>query len=59
MLDLGHGYFAVYAHLAVRQLRIKIGDNVRAGQVLDLRGIPNRCDSLGFSLNSGPPLKST
>ncbi len=44
ILDLGHGHFAVYAHLQPGSLRIKIGDNVRAGQVLALLGNSGNSD---------------
>lgn len=46
ILDIGHGRFAAYAHLQPGSLRVKMGDKVRAGQVIAL---------LGNSGNSGGP----
>lgn len=37
-LDLDHGRFAVYAHLQPGSLEVKLGDRVRAGQLLALLG---------------------
>lgn len=37
-LDLGQGRYAFYAHLQPGSLRVKVGDNVRRGQVLALVG---------------------
>ena len=45
ILDLGHGHFAVYGHLQPGSLRIKIGDNVSAGQVLALLGNSGNSDA--------------
>jgi murein DD-endopeptidase len=36
--DLGKGHFALYAHLQPGNLRVKLGDTVKAGQVLALLG---------------------
>jgi hypothetical protein len=38
ILDLGGGHYAFYAHLQPGSLRVKLGDRVRAGQVLGLVG---------------------
>ena len=38
ILDLGHERFAFYAHLQPGSLRVKVGDQVRRGQVLGLVG---------------------
>jgi murein DD-endopeptidase MepM/ murein hydrolase activator NlpD len=38
VIDLGHGRYALYAHLQPRSLRVKVGDRVRRGQVLGLVG---------------------
>ena len=38
VLDLGSGRFAVYAHLQPGSLRVKVGDLVKAGDVLGLVG---------------------
>jgi murein DD-endopeptidase len=44
ILDLGHGHFAVYAHLQPGSLRVKLGDKVKAGQVLGLLGNSGNSD---------------
>ena len=38
MLDVGKGYFAFYAHLIPKSIRVHIGEKVRRGQVLALLG---------------------
>ena len=38
IVDLGDGRYAFYAHLQPGSLRVKLGDRVRAGQVLGLVG---------------------
>jgi len=38
ILDIGGGNFAFYAHLQPGSLRVKLGDKVRAGQVIGLVG---------------------
>jgi murein DD-endopeptidase MepM/ murein hydrolase activator NlpD len=45
MLDLGHGRWALYAHLQRGSLRVKAGDKVRAGQVLALLGNTGNSDA--------------
>jgi murein DD-endopeptidase len=57
-LDLGKGHFALYAHLQPGSLRVKLGDPVKAGQVLALLGNSGNSDAphLHFQLmdrNSG------
>src|SRR5262249_8373941 len=44
-LDLGRGHFAVYAHLQPGSLKVKVGDRVRAGQVLALLGNSGNSDA--------------
>jgi murein DD-endopeptidase MepM/ murein hydrolase activator NlpD len=44
-LDLGHGRFAVYAHLQPGSLKVKLGDRVRAGQLLALLGNSGNSDA--------------
>jgi murein DD-endopeptidase MepM/ murein hydrolase activator NlpD len=38
ILDLGHGRYALYAHLQTGSLKVKLGDHVKRGQVLALVG---------------------
>jgi murein DD-endopeptidase MepM/ murein hydrolase activator NlpD len=38
VLDLGQGRYALYAHMQPRQMRVRVGDRVRRGQVLGLLG---------------------
>ena len=38
VVDMGGGHFAFYAHLQPGSLRVKLGDRVRAGQVIALLG---------------------
>jgi murein DD-endopeptidase MepM/ murein hydrolase activator NlpD len=38
ILDLGHGRYALYAHLQPGSLKVKLGDHVKRGQVLALVG---------------------
>lgn len=45
ILDLGGGYFALYAHLIPGSLRVKVGDRVRRGQVLALLGNTGNSDA--------------
>jgi hypothetical protein len=45
ILDLGHGRFALYAHLQPGSLRVKLGDTVKAGQVLAKLGNSGNSDS--------------
>jgi murein DD-endopeptidase len=60
-LDLGGGYYALYAHLQPGSLRVKVGDRVRRGQVLGLLGNSGNSDAphLHFHVTDGPsPLGS-
>ena len=45
VLDLGQARFAVYAHLQPGSLKVKIGDQVKAGQVLALLGNSGNSDA--------------
>jgi murein DD-endopeptidase len=45
MLDLGQGRFALYAHLQPGSLKVKVGDRVKAGQVLGLLGNSGNSDA--------------
>lgn len=59
ILDLGKGYFALYAHLQPGSLKVKRGDKVKTGQVLALLGNTGNSDEphLHFQLmNANSPL---
>jgi murein DD-endopeptidase MepM/ murein hydrolase activator NlpD len=45
ILDLGHARFALYAHLQPGSLRVKLGDRVKAGQVLARLGNSGNSDA--------------
>jgi Peptidase family M23 len=49
ILDLGHGYYATYAHLKRGSIKVKEGDHVTRGQVLALIG--NSGNSTGAHLH--------
>jgi murein DD-endopeptidase MepM/ murein hydrolase activator NlpD len=55
ILDLGGGYYAFYAHLQPKSIRIKVGDHVNRGQVLALLGNSGNSDAphLHFHLADG------
>ncbi len=55
ILDLGHGYFAFYAHLQPKSFRFKVGDKVRRGQTLALLGNSGQADAphLHFHITDG------
>ena len=38
VLDIGHGFYALYAHLQPGSLRVHVGDKVKTGQVIGLVG---------------------
>ena len=44
MLDLGRGYFALYAHLQPGSIKVKVGQRVRRGQALGLLGNSGNSD---------------
>ena len=61
ILDIGHGSFAVYAHMQPGSLTVKVGDHVKAGQVLGLLGNSGNSDGphLHFQLtDANSPLGS-
>lgn len=55
ILDLGGGYFAFYAHLQPKSLRVKVGDKIRRGQVIALLGNSGQSDAphLHFHITDG------
>ena len=61
VVDIGHGRYAFYAHLATGSLRVRQGQRVRAGQVLGLLGNTGNSDGphLHFHVMDSPsPLQS-
>lgn len=61
ILDLGRRHFALYAHLQPGGLKVKLGDQVKAGQVLALLGNTGNSDAphLHFHLmDANSPLAS-
>jgi hypothetical protein len=56
VLDLGHGRYALYAHLQPGSLRVRAGDRVRRGQVLGLVGNTGNsvAPHLHFHVMDGP-----
>jgi len=61
VVDMGHGRFALYAHLQPGSVRVKEGDRVRVGQSLGLLGSSGSSNAphLHFQLMDGPdPLGS-
>jgi murein DD-endopeptidase len=45
ILDLGYGRFALHGHLQPDSLKVKVGDNVKAGRVLALVGNSGNSDA--------------
>ncbi|WP_322013324.1 M23 family metallopeptidase [Paraburkholderia sp. J12] len=61
VLDLGHGNYALYAHLAPHSLKVKQGQRVREGQMLGRVGTSGNSSEphLHFQVSNGPlPLAS-
>lgn len=53
-----NGYFSRYLHLALNSIKVKVGDKVKAGQVLGMEGgtgycIPAEAVHLHFDINNG------
>jgi hypothetical protein len=55
IVDIGSGQFAFYAHMQPGSVRVKLGDKVRAGQVLGLVGNTGNASAphLHFHLSTG------
>jgi peptidase M23-like protein len=55
IIDMGNGYFSLYAHLQPKSIRVKKGDRVRRGQVIALLGNSGNSDSphLHFHITDG------
>jgi hypothetical protein len=62
VVDIGHGRYAFYAHLATNSIRVRRGQKVKAGQVIGLLGNTGNTDAphLHFHvMNSPSPLQSS
>jgi murein DD-endopeptidase MepM/ murein hydrolase activator NlpD len=44
ILDIGHGYFAFYAHLQSGSIKVRVGDTVKKGETLALLGNSGNSD---------------
>ncbi len=61
VVDVGDGHYVFYAHMQLHSLRVKVGDKVRAGQVLGLLGNTGNTNAphLHFHVMDSPsPLSS-
>ncbi len=58
VLDIGNGVYAVYAHLIPNSTKVKIGDQVKKGQVIGLLGNSGNSDAphLHFYLETKSPV---
>lgn len=56
VVDIGHGRYAFYAHMQPGSVRVKVGQKVKAGQVLGLLGNSGNTDAphLHFHLMDSP-----
>ena len=62
VVNIGHGRYAFYAHLATNSVRVKRGQKVRTGQIIGLLGNTGNTDGphLHFHvMNSPSPLQSS
>ena len=62
VVDIGHGRYAFYAHLATRSVRVRRGQKVKTGQVLGMLGNTGNTDAphLHFHVMDSPsPLQSS
>lgn len=57
-IDIGNGRFAFYGHMQPNAFKVKVGDRVRAGDVLGLLGNTGNTDAphLHFEIMDGPSL---
>lgn len=55
IIDIGNGYYAFYAHLIPKSIRVKVGDKVTAGQVIGKVGNSGNSDAphLHFHIADG------
>lgn len=60
-IDIGHGRYALYAHVQPGSLRVKIGDHVKRGQVIALLGNSGNSTEphVHFQIADGPSFLSS
>ena len=60
-IDIGHGRYALYAHVQPGSLRVKVGDHVKRGQVLALLGNSGNSTEphVHFQIADGPTFLSS
>lgn len=60
-IDIGHGRYALYAHLQPGSLRVKVGDHVKRGQVIALLGNSGNSTEphVHFQIADGPTFLSS
>jgi murein DD-endopeptidase len=60
-IDIGHGHYALYAHLQPGSLRVKVGDRVKRGQVIALLGNSGNSTEphVHFQIADGPTFLSS
>jgi len=60
-IDIGHGRYALYAHVQPGSLRVKVGDRVKRGQVVALLGNSGNSTEphVHFQLADGPTFLSS
>jgi hypothetical protein len=60
-IDIGHGHYALYAHVQPGSLRVKVGDHVKRGQVIALLGNSGNSTEphVHFQIADGPTFLSS
>lgn len=60
-IDIGHGHYALYAHVQPGSLRVKVGDRVKRGQVVALLGNSGNSTEphVHFQVADGPTFLSS
>ena len=60
-IDIGHGHYALYAHVQPGSLRVKVGDHVKRGQVVALLGNSGNSTEphVHFQVADGPTFLSS
>jgi murein DD-endopeptidase MepM/ murein hydrolase activator NlpD len=60
-IDIGHGRYALYAHVQPGSLRVKVGDRVKRGQIVALLGNSGNSTEphVHFQIADGPTFLSS